>query len=830
MATPGRLCCVLLSGPKFCEKCVCVALRVRMWTRPSPGRKRDNSCLDDVGVDRGHPSPPWAYPSPGPRAGLTTASSSSSSNPIVPGPHWAQPSPGQSSDHVHASADRQVQSRRIYLSSTSLSLIEGKAEHPTLYSQSGKDAKRIERVLSEGCNCGCLSTINASEAIRFCTMLYNLTEEDRAFFFRASYESPAAPNDDDAILSEPVPSRKKLCTQWYFEGSQVCVYGLCLLLGMSRPTFYKKCHGVLDKRVHGFQLASRQVRETQSLVVDHFFSELYFSAGERLPEIAESIEDVDAAIEANEPLSKQNDDMLLIDWTPNQSPMEAMRGMTPTNVEELPVRHLPHGKVMDLWWQFVAWHSACAQASQSTTMKLPSWSTFWRRWDSKWRFLLKFRKASQHSQCNICFNYSQFLHASSGTSDEKRRAATEWRDHLAGQYEDRLVYWHLRWFSRLRTKNVLVVIIDSMDKGKVSWPQYNHRAPKSLDKFVRPRLVITCGIAHGFCVDFSIAHDETMSHGASAFCEILTRLIERVMEICREQHIRPPEHLVVQSDNTTAQAKNSLVGQYLATLVSRSKFVTAVLNFLIVGHTHEDVDQVFSVLLSEVLHRYRFHTPDELVEYIQARMSVHFRKRGEQCRTYMLGHIFDFAEWLDAQGVSLHNAFVSRAGIDAPHSFCYKQRQDLTPAEQVSIGSRALRDAAPTDVFCTTKRFMHSAVSNGPPVLVLPRSRCDRALTPGPMGVSKKSSPMDNERRSHLRSFADALEALSLEWGPSFSYYRAAAALRDLAEWEFHSPAEHTWLWSRHYLREQPAPMTANRYFNNLPEMAWHLLVRFSRM
>ena len=134
--------------------------------------------------------------------------------------------------------------------------------------------------------------------------------------------------------------------------------------------------------------------------------------------------------------------------------------------------------------------------------------------------------------------------------------------------------------------------------------------------------MITCAIAHGFCVYFPVAHDEALPHGASTFCEILTQLIQRVMQICQEKHIRPPEHLVIQSDNTTSQAKNSLTGQYLATLVSRQKFLTCVLNFLTVGHTHEDVDQVFSVLLASVLRRHRFNTPGDLVALIQARMGV----------------------------------------------------------------------------------------------------------------------------------------------------------------------------------------------------------------
>ena len=74
-----------------------------------------------------------------------------------------------------------------------------------------------------------------------------------------------------------------------------------------------------------------------------------------------------------------------------------------------------------------------------------------------------------------------FLHKGSGTPQDKREAAHEWRLHLSGQYHDRLIYWHMRWFSRLRVHGVLCIIVDSMDKAKVAWPQYRLRKRAWID-------------------------------------------------------------------------------------------------------------------------------------------------------------------------------------------------------------------------------------------------------------------------------------------------------------------------------------------------------------
>ena len=104
-------------------------------------------------------------------------------------------------------------------------------------------------------------------------------------------------------------------------------------------------------------------------------------------------------------------------------------------------------------------------------------------------------------------------------------------------------------------------------------------------------MVCTLAMAHGWTCEFFFTDDEVLSHGASHFCEVLSQTLNRVAEMAERDGLEMPRHLVIQSDNTTAQAKNSLVGQLLATLMASGKFETCTLNFLEVGHTHEDVDR-----------------------------------------------------------------------------------------------------------------------------------------------------------------------------------------------------------------------------------------------
>jgi hypothetical protein len=46
-------------------------------------------------------------------------------------------------------------------------------------------------------------------------------------------------------------------------------------------------------------------------------------------------------------------------------------------------------------------------------------------------------------------------------------------------------------------------------------------------------------------------------------------------------------------------------------LVAKQKFSTATLNFLPVGHTHEDIDLLWAVVMARVLNKANILTPDE---------------------------------------------------------------------------------------------------------------------------------------------------------------------------------------------------------------------------
>ena len=761
----------------------------------------------------------------------------------------------------------------------------------TVYNRNCADVQRIGKVLRAGCSCSfqCRKNMPQKTLEEFCKVWSSLTDEEQGQVLKVSYSNA---NSCDVETED----MRRLVTQWYLCGTRVSVECLISMLGTTAKTFFKKCQGVADRRKFP---RLHHVSDSSSQIVDQFFSELYLSCTEDLPEMVSvhlcvefcltcvgaryvftpwglkssvrasfgnwfpgstwpqdgarsswgmarpssesswsidmlGVRDVDKSIQMD---SVQHcsaatrafvEDGLLPDWSPFDHAADTLAALT-AGGSDLKPRYMQHAHLRDVYWQFVAWWESLPWlAGPGGGTRQPSWATFWRRWDAKWKKIIRFRKSSQHSQCVICFECASFLHRSKADAAEKMKVAKEWRDHLSAQYADRLIYWHMRWSSRLRVSGVLVCIIDGMDKSKFSWPQFPFILPKGLDKEHRPRLCITGAIAHGFVTSLYVAHDESSPHGASQFCDILCRTITKVFQICKANSWRRPEQLVVQADNTTASAKNAEVLLFLASLVARNKFSCVVSNFLTVGHTHEDIDALFSLVLSKVLKPCAFGTPQELIREMRTRLGPHFNERQsvESFTAELHTHVFDFKAWLSDTGVELRGAFKRREGIDAAHSFTLKKVSELAGSEKSQLSAGDLSRSHDQDVYVMTKRWMHSVEAH-PPTLVLPHARC-RLLRSGGPTKEKKGPVMSLERKTDLRKMGDKLESLTDAWTSEFSMYRVAAELRRLAEGIKGEPCDMPWLWEPESDSSLGhLPETGNRFFNSQPEMAWRVVAKF---
>ena len=140
-------------------------------------------------------------------------------------------------------------------------------------------------------------------------------------------------------------------------------------------------------------------------------------------------------------------------------------------------------------------------------------------------------------------------------------------------------------------------------------------------------------------------------------------------------------HLVIQTDNTVSACKNQEWALFLSVLQRRSNFDTIHSMYLREGHTHEDVDMIFSLVCSKVLRRNRIKTPNELLVSLEAGMGPLMREKGYEVKASRVTHIRDFKGWMASLGVHVYNAFRKRQKIEVPHAYSYKFRMDLTKDE-----------------------------------------------------------------------------------------------------------------------------------------------------
>ena len=146
------------------------------------------------------------------------------------------------------------------------------------YSAHAKDPGRITSVLMGRCGCcsNCFKDQKAKAVEEIAALWHGLSEEQQTQYLQGQWQGPLAPEAAEAASHR---------TKWRLAGKSICLRGLASLLGTAERTLQKRLKGVLDMRKNHLQSGSlgRQAPKQQA-IIDLFFSELYHSVAEDLPE------------------------------------------------------------------------------------------------------------------------------------------------------------------------------------------------------------------------------------------------------------------------------------------------------------------------------------------------------------------------------------------------------------------------------------------------------------------------------------------------------------------------------------------------------------------
>ena len=223
-------------------------------------------------------------------------------------------------------------------------------------------------------------------------------------------------------------------------------------------------------------------------------------------------------------------------------------------------------------------------------------SYFVRIWREQIGAKISLRKHLRFAKCDECVKNRE---EKAGTVDRavlERIKAREY-EHYKFVRNERGGYYIRRETARTEPGKYLSIIIDGADAKDYGVP-YFCEATHSSQKLWQIPVYIIGVLVHGrqshvYCVP---GH---FKQGANVIIDVLYRTLKAI--VAKGEKL--PETLYLQLDNTVKQNKNRFLLGFLGMLVQAGVFKHIILSFLPVGHTHEDIDQLFSRIVIALLCR-----------------------------------------------------------------------------------------------------------------------------------------------------------------------------------------------------------------------------------
>ena len=412
--------------------------------------------------------------------------------------------------------------------------------------------------------------------------------------------------------------------EWMILGHKVCKDAFATLLGIGwhprldgilRSVMQEQNGPPLDLR---FCQESIRVPSVARSEVCSYFDDLYDSVAEVLPETIDCLDHADSEEAASE------------------------------------IRHLPPGSLFELWRQY-----------QSCTPEACKFKLFWKIYHDEYASKLHFRARHQHTLCTTCVKHKMLLKEMSRNCAARLRQRQLYDRHLKSQYMDRRVYWNARAVSR-RHEGKITMILDGMDQAKFAWPRSAFLSAHQFDKFHRPRLHITTALVHGHGIFTFVSHADIKKSGSTT-CEQLAIVFSKLAQ--SGVHLRETD-LHLQLDNASGSNKNNTVLKWAASQVMSGNIRSVHVCFLRCGHTHEDIDALFSQLAAFLWKRQYLPTIESFINAIDVWQRKLHRPFEATRETIQIDIVRDWKEWL----LSIGRHVGGIGGPKAPHVFEIERR------------------------------------------------------------------------------------------------------------------------------------------------------------
>ncbi len=269
--------------------------------------------------------------------------------------------------------------------------------------------------------------------------------------------------------------------------------------------------------------------------------------------------------------------------------------------------------------------------------------------------MIKLLKYTSHSKCNICIDLRHQKILLRG-SFHGQKISDELEMHYKLIKEERLAYYSRIIQSTLESES-LSIVIDGMTS--IGIPS-RFPIPKS-HSTVSPIKITPYGvICHTLKKRMIIFLPPNQSSNSNIVISIIWSYL--VEFYCNYKKF--PKHINIQSDNAVKELKNRFILGFFSIIINLNYIESVNISMLPVGHTHVDIDQMFSIL-SKKLRKSNIECLSKLIQISQSA----FNKEETKPEIRLLFQCWDIKKWINEKlqpfkGIKSFSSFSIRKSED----------------------------------------------------------------------------------------------------------------------------------------------------------------------
>ncbi len=203
---------------------------------------------------------------------------------------------------------------------------------------------------------------------------------------------------------------------------------------------------------------------------------------------------------------------------------------------------------------------------------------------------VKLPASTRQGKCDVCLQLKE-SRKNATTEQERLRFQEELRVHNEAQMKERQLYYARCLQAKQQPDQYMSLIMDGMNTP--SFPLHVP-LPKGTSRIDRLKLHVLGFIDHGNSSYHMYGSLDHWPHGANYVTSILWTYLQQRMKTSIEEGSEWPHTLYLQIDNCWRENKNTTLFGFLALLIKHGWFREIHVNSLPTGHTHEDIDRMYS--------------------------------------------------------------------------------------------------------------------------------------------------------------------------------------------------------------------------------------------